>query len=190
MHQKYGAFPERFTIEERTERHCFANNILHVMKTITQPLVMIFQHDHYFTRPVDCTPLIALMKDTPINYIGFMNKSVEKLPHCLDQHMGLRTYFSNKVNYHPAPHHHQHEEFRKCLRKHYASIYPIPLIPLLFWYDKVHIAKREYYLEVVFSKKGILEVATGTHHKTQSFVEDSFGTIMERNIQQQPSLFE
>jgi len=39
------------------------------------------------------------MKENPINYIGFYNKSVFKLPHTLDQNMELRAYFSEKVGY-------------------------------------------------------------------------------------------
>ena len=63
-------------------------------------------------------------------------------------------------------------------------------MPLVFWYDKVHIARKSYYLDMIFSPKGVMDLTTGHRNRTQSFVEDSFGTIMQRNIEAHPKMFE
>ena len=31
-------------------------------------------------------------------------------------------------------------------------------MPLLFWYDKVHVARKSYYLDVIFNPKGEKEI--------------------------------
>ncbi len=54
------------------------------MKKYSQPFVLVFQHDHIFERIIDINILVETMKKYPINYIGFMNKSVSKLPFTLD----------------------------------------------------------------------------------------------------------
>lgn len=63
-------------------------------------------------------------------------------------------------------------------------------MPLLFWYDKVHIARKSYYLDVIFDPNGYLDEITQLRHKTVSFVEDSFGTTTRRGIRNRPSKFE
>ncbi len=62
-------------------------------------------------------------------------------------------------------------------------------MPLIFWYDKVHIAKRDYYLDVIFNEKGFYDEVKKTRLKTVSFVEDSFGCSYRRSIQSRPAKF-
>jgi len=78
------------------------------MSKMPQPFVMIFQHDHVFLRQINIAQLIRQMKQHPINYIGFMNRSVRNLPHELDQHLELRRYLSEKVGYKPNKVKHDH----------------------------------------------------------------------------------
>jgi len=59
-------------------------------------------------------------------------------------------------------------------------------MPLIFWYDKVHIAKRSYYLDVIFNKKGFYDEKKNIYLKTTSFVEDSFGSFMRKAIRRNP----
>lgn len=66
----------------------------------------------------------------------------------------------------------------------------MPLIPLIFWYDKVHIARKSFYLEVIFNEKGFYDEIKKTYLKTVSFVEDSFGTSTMKNIRNKPQKFE
>lgn len=63
-------------------------------------------------------------------------------------------------------------------------------MPLLFWYDKVHVARRSYYLEIIFNSEGFLDEVTKNYIKTVSFVEDSFGCFTRKNIRHRPSKFE
>lgn len=62
-------------------------------------------------------------------------------------------------------------------------------MPLIFWYDKVHIAKRKYYLDVIFDK-GFYDENKQVYQKTISFVEDSFGCFMRKAIRRKPQRFE
>jgi hypothetical protein len=59
-------------------------------------------------------------------------------------------------------------------------------MPLLFWYDKVHIARKSYYIEVIFNKKGFYNEITKSYQKTLSFVEDSYGTATRKAIRARP----
>ena len=58
----------------------------------------------------------------------------------------------------------------------------LPLMPLYFWYDKVHIASRKYYLETVFVEDGYYDETLKKWLKTVNFVEDTFGHYMKRKI--------
>jgi hypothetical protein len=159
------------------------------MLNVEQPFVMIFQHDHMFLRTMDIFTVVETMKNHPLNYIGFMNKSVSKLPFTLDQDPNLRKYFSALINYQTTTPKHDHESFVTQVVDYYKHLYGIPLIPLIFWYDKVHIARRSFYLEVIFNKKGFYDEIKKTYFKTISFVEDSFGTSVMKNIRNRPSKF-
>jgi hypothetical protein len=86
-----------------------------------------------------------------------MNKSVFKLAHELDQHMPLRKYFCEKIGYHPTVVKHNHEEFKGKVLDYYQLHYGAPLMPLLFWYDKVHVARKSYYLETIFHPIGFFD---------------------------------
>jgi len=60
---------------------------------------------------MDIVPLVEAMRKHPINYIGFMNKSVNKLPHTLDENMNLRKYFVELTKYKPEVGKHNHQSF-------------------------------------------------------------------------------
>ena len=127
------------------------------MAKYPQPFVLVFQHDHVFLRKMDIFTVVQTMKQHPINYIGFMNKSVNKLPHTWDENMNLRTYFVELVKYKPEVGKHNHKEFIQRVLGYYRDLYQLPLMPLIFWYDKVHIAKREYYMQVIFNEQGFYD---------------------------------
>ncbi len=71
--------------------------------------------------------------------------------------MVVRKYFCEKVSYFPTVVRHDHEQFARKVLEHYKGLYGIPLMPLLFWYDKVHIARKSYYLNVVFHPYGFYD---------------------------------
>jgi hypothetical protein len=118
LKEKYQA-NQRVVIEERNERCGFAENIRYMMSKISHDFVLIFQHDHVFCRPCDFSTIVGVMKKHPINYIGMMNKSVKKLPFELDQHLGMRKYFCDKVGYFPTKVRHDHEEFTRAVEQYY-----------------------------------------------------------------------
>lgn len=101
--------------------------------------------------------IVNCMKKHPINYIGIMNRSVKKLPHEIDQHLPLRRYFSELVGYQSPNKKHEHVSFTEQVLRYFTNLYEIPLMPLMFWYDKVHIARKSYYLDVIFDPNGYLD---------------------------------
>jgi hypothetical protein len=50
----------------------------------------------------------------------------------------------------------------------------------------VHIAKKSYYLDVIFNPKGFHDQIKNIWMKTVSFVEDSFGTVARKTIRKYP----
>ena len=62
-----------------------------------QPFILIFQHDHVFLRKIDLQKIVKTMKQNPINYVGFTNKSVDTVPVIMFQNLKLRNYFGNNL---------------------------------------------------------------------------------------------
>jgi hypothetical protein len=83
-----------------------------------------------------------------------MNKSVIKMPHTLDEDMNLRKFFREKIKYEPQGCRHNHQAFVDTMLEYYQNKFGIALMPLIFWYDKVHVARKQYYLDVIFNRHG------------------------------------
>lgn len=102
----------------------------------------------------------------------------------------MRKFFCEKIGYHPTKIKHDHEEFTQAVKEYYESLYGLPLMPLLFWYDKVHVARRSYYLDVIFNPHGFLDEISQAYIKTATFVEDSFGCFTRKSIRHRPPKFD
>ena len=77
-------------------------------------------------------------------------------------------------------------EFEEKLVTLFEGKFGMKMLPMNFWYDKVHIARRDYYLEVIFNKWGNYDPHLGKNQKTVSFVEDTFGHCMKWSIEEDP----
>lgn len=78
------------------------------------------------------------------------------------------------------------KEFEKDVLEYFRGKFGLPLMPLNFWYDKVHIASRKFYLDIVFHNEGHYDPNRGKNMKTISFPEDTFGHCMKYTISHQP----
>ena len=69
-----------------------------------------------------------------------------------------------------------YEEYKKE-----SNLYGLPIMPLLFWYDKPHICRTSYYKEYVFGSKHLI-LKTNKEISVKNFIEDSFGQVVKKNI--------
>ena len=70
---------------------------------------------------------------------------------------------------------------KRYVVKYYQQKYGLKLIPLLFWYDRTHIANVDYYNNFVFGKKH--QIPNSNYKiKVNNFIEDSFGTFVRQDI--------
>ena len=150
-------------INSNPVRNGFAINIKRSLLRIKTPYIMVVQHDHQFIRKVDINSIINGMELSKplINYIGFMSKSVQKLY----QNLSRMGKFWSDLQPLIAPKSTITEE--KILNYYYKK-YGLNLMPLNFWYDRIHIVRTEYYKNYVFNEK-----ESGV--KVKNFIEDSFG---------------
>jgi hypothetical protein len=156
------------------------------------PYVLIQQHDYIFSMPVPIGRIVATMRasheaaaaaseaaasscqgaatssplplPSPLNYVGFVHRSTQQYLNVMTRGMPaaiasdpLRRVF--KVH---AP-----GDLNECCGSSDVPPPPLQFSPLLFWYDKPHVASRDFYLRSVLSHPRLQPRGT--------FVEDEFG---------------
>jgi hypothetical protein len=140
------------------ERYGFAYAVKLGLERVMTPYVMVVQHDYAFI--CDDIPMkeILDLMDTrnDINYVGFMSTS--NVPYLLQTERAV-----NKLG---------HKNIPLTLRPDL----PVPLVKLLFWYDKNHIARVDYYNRVILTKKSIV--------RRGDFIEDRLGQLIKTRVEQ------
>lgn len=109
---------------------------------------MVVQHDHQITRPIDIIKLVnAMVMDNDINYVGFMSSSTSNICSELHKYKGLWNDMKHIVG----------NENIDCfhIKEYSKDKYNVSLLPLIFWYDVIHIANVMYY-KTIFSRQHIL----------------------------------
>jgi hypothetical protein len=159
-------------------RRGFAGNVRRAVNCTTTPYVMIVQHDHRFVRAVDVPAVLRAMDDSEtnncgsINYVGFMSSSVQRQCSALTQLGTMWTDLGRRILPGSAATMPLSKESILC---HYETAYGLPLLPLHFWYDRIHIARTQYYKDYVFNP-----AASGVFVK--NFVEDTFGQFQVADV--------
>jgi len=153
------------------------------------PYVLVVQHDYIFAMPVPIGRIVAAMHQSheaderreagsaiepavpqtsaaalpaPLRYVGFVHRSTQQylnvmtrgMPPCLASDP-LRRVF------------HVREDDGAADAGSSSPLPPLQFCPLLFWYDKPHLASRSFYLESVLSHPRMQPRGT--------FPEDEFG---------------
>jgi hypothetical protein len=141
------------------ERMGFAYAVKVGLERVMTPYVMVVQHDYAFV--CDDIPLTKIL-DTmdarkDINYVGFMSTS--NLPY-----LGQNNHIVNNL---------KRQGIRLTMK---AEDTPIPLVKLLFWFDKNHIARVDYYNQVVLAKRSVV--------RKGDFIEDRLGKLIKRRIEE------
>jgi len=135
------------------QRVGFGFAVKEALKQIDTPYVIIIQHDLKFQTEIDLPKIIYTMEtySDRIKYIGFATNHVTSYARrCKDP--SLPRILS------PDP------------------SFPIPLIPLFFWYDKTHIASVSHYLKLVFGRGSVIN--------NGDFIEDKFGHVQLQDIKE------
>lgn len=116
--------------------------------------VMIYQHDHVINGYIDFVSILEVMRKYPndIRYISFMNKSYANVVPKLISDKPMKEFILKMLGWNPDYNVIVNiEELTEGMCNHFKSKFGLPLIPLTFWYDKIHIASRQYYLDVIFN---------------------------------------
>ena len=147
-------------IIKRDNRYGFAENVKYALDLVMTEYVIIIQHDQIFLRNIDFKDIIDMMvKYTDINYINFISlQTVNYEAKLISKYNSFYKEYKNKSN-----------------------LCSLPLMPLLFWYDKPHVCRTSYYKDYVFGNKHLI-IGTNKYLCVKNFIEDSFGQVVKENI--------
>eukprot|EP00854_Cymbomonas_tetramitiformis_P015377 gene15377-18192_t len=134
------------------------------VRRVTTPTVLVMQHDFLFVRHVDLEPLVHVIRspDAGVNYLSLLSSST------LNYAAQVVTRYQLKLGNLVRPLH----DLLPVRDERQGAVSGC-LVPLLFWYDKPHVASTEYYWEHVFN--------TGVLRKGD-FIEDVWGQQMLADI--------
>jgi len=145
------------------ERHGFGHALKRALMRVTTPYVLVAQHDRAFTRKVPMNVVLDIMDhDLEVSYCGFPTSTT--LSH--DIRVVGRVFGRNGTKICPT-------------RRSYPSHPGIELVPLLQFYDSMHVARTSFFLEKVFGKRRFINISIG------SFIEDQLSQLMLSLIRDQ-----
>lgn len=153
----------QYRIIRRDKHYGFARNLKYCLDQVTTKYVLVVQHDWQFMKPIDMGKLIKVMDDNnEINYINFISSSTTNY---------LSRMFKTGNKW----------KIDQKIREKNKEKFGIPIVPLMFWYDKPHLCRTDFYKYFVFG--GVhYNYKTNNLIKVRSFVEDSFGNLILDNI--------
>lgn len=133
-------------------RHGFGHALKRGMMRVLTPYVLVAQHDRTFTRPVPMRQVVKIMdSDESVSYCGFATTTTinhDKKVKAYDLYPKRRRYEEDNLD----------------------------LVPLVQWYDSMHIARTSYYLSCIYGQKRGCNLALG------GFIEDAVGQFMLSEI--------
>ena len=186
---------------------------------VKTPYVMIVQHDYMFVRFVDITSIINCMNyNDDVKYVGILSHShknyVNRVLSKPDYHVfyedleiqinAYSTINNETYKFGYDENNLLNENNKLCFQndntkdKNYVTQsilnytthkYNLPLMPIILWYDKIHICKTLFYKTFVFETihidYGSNNINTGKHKqikRVKSFIEDTLGNVEMNNI--------
>ena len=199
------------TINEQNARNGFAKNIKIALDLVKTPYVMIVQHDQLFARNVDIHSIINSMKlNSDINYVGMISnsdndevsrrlnsKNYEKFMNDIQTEINKDIKFDyhkyNGLSFVYAPLFKENKvdfslnkdsskmSITNLILDYHKIKFGLPLMFLVFWYDKTHICRTEFYKKFIFDNIHT-NYKTGQSMRVTDFIEDSVGFIEMENI--------
>jgi len=120
----------------------FGHAVLKGLRLATTEYVIVLQHDHPFSIGFSLCPVLEFMQKHEANYVSLPISTVWRhVNRCSSMH-------------------------QIDLRAKSVSVGISRFIPILFWYDGTHVARRNKYIELVFEGEQALPVG--------HFIEDTF----------------
>jgi hypothetical protein len=179
----------------QSERYGFAQNVKMMLDLVKTRYVMILQHDQCFVRSVNAIGAINVMNShSDINYIGFIASSEQTYESILKSQFKnfYEDLLTDSNQYFKRQGYSVYTAVKAAFPLHAASPllitniarYKLPLLPLVFWYDKPHIGRTDYYKNYVFGIEHV-DYSSGKSSFVTNFIEDSFGQIQRNNIKRQ-----
>lgn len=195
------------------QRNGYAKNLEIALNLVTTPLVMVVQHDQIFQRNIPLLETVEGMLNFPndIKYVGLMSTSDQNYVQKELSHSMYRNFYQDletEINVYIKRNRAAAEEILfnfpskskkikfeddKTSNKSFVTDvilrytmfrYGVPLMPLMFFYDKIHICNTDYYLNYVFNNYHI-DYTKGDSFAVKNFVEDTLGQIEKSNIKRQ-----
>jgi len=136
------------------KHHGFSHAVKRGLMRVTTPYVLIGQHDRAFSRPAPLSGALEVLGSEPgVSYLTFPTSSTVR-----------HDTWTKQYNLAPVP------------RKVGGGL---ELIPLIQFYDSMHVARTEWYLYRIFGKGRWVNLRTG------GFIEDVLGQHMIAVIRSQ-----
>ena len=169
------------------ERHGFAHALRRGLMRVATPFVLVAQHDRSFVRPVEVSHVLDVMETANehtvctdsgrVNYVGFPTTTTLSHGSYVASKYGLavepvtRDVPDPKVDgSNPGRGHSTNEEQRPSTLR---------LLPLVQFYDSMHVASTRWYLSRVFGRSRYVNLPRG------GFIEDTLGQHMLRTIREE-----
>ncbi|CAL57244.1 hypothetical protein OT_ostta12g01480 [Ostreococcus tauri] len=143
------------------ERHGFAHALKRGVFRVTTPYVLVAQHDRSFTRSgIPVKEVLDIMDGHPeVSYCGFPTSTTishdAKIVGKVFQEGGKKLQLS---------------------RRTYPGHHGIELVPLVQFYDSMHVARTSWYLSKIYGKDRFVNLPLG------GFIEDTVGQHMVAEI--------
>ena len=195
------------TINKQATRNGFAKNVQIVLDLVVTPYVIVIQHDQVFARNVNLASIINSMNtNLNINYVGMLSRSDSdeigtKLMHPSFKNFinDIQTEINTDIQFEWYKYkqlvfeNNNGEEKRidllslrnnnktKLILDYHKIKYGLPLMFLVFWYDKTHICRTEFYKKFIFNNIHT-NYKAGKSMRVSNFIEDSVGNIQMENI--------
>ena len=178
-----------------TERHGFAHALRRgICRAVATPFALVAQHDRSFVRAVDLAAVVDAMaaanakaplatsdadgehgshaKAFRLNYVGFpTSTTVTHARH-------VRSKYALEIAPFEAPRAAAEEDAREdapeTTGRGAAERSSVALLPLLQFYDSMHVASTRWYLSRVFGRERYCTLPKG------GFIEDTLGQLMLR----------
>ncbi len=168
------------TFVEPAQRLGFALAVRSALRLTTTPYVWVQQHDWVLAADIPLAPLLDVMMTSgaggddrpPVKYVCF--PSVRMLRYAVSAHVlpysALRAlttelrrdFAATSAALPPPPPPAESEPAAAAAADAAAATVAVPLTPLFFWHDKIHLASTAHYLERVFSSRWPSRAATSS----------------------------
>lgn len=133
------------------ERLGFGHAVKTGLESVRTPFVLVVQHDQRIVRPFDVSSVLHVMTQHPtqLKYVGLTSVSTQTYERYAPSKFGIHVKSTREFG-------------------------GIPLLPLIFFYDKPHIVPTDHYRNVIFGPDSVV--------KQGDFIEETYGVAMRRDI--------